>query len=187
MEHCLFEESSLQSAIKFSDVGIDLTSEMIDLLLQRRCQRKAQQILQHIFFESLELEIFSTFDPRGDESLVALQRRLAASFIPHDQPDHKDFSPLHEIFKENAKGIHIGLRYFSGEVWSAGLFRPFLHEDSHQHNVSPRRKFVDKEKVRALGRQLRTNFLDPGARVDVNLLADTRGPEALFELYKFER
>lgn len=184
----------MQAVMNYSDVGAELTPDMIDVLLQRRCQKKAQQIMQHIFFGSLELELFSSFDPRGDESLVALQRRLAATYIPHDQPDYKDLSPLLEVFKENATGTHMGMhRYFWSEVYSARLFQAFLHEDSHQQNtLHLQKRFADAETVRTLGRQLRDDFLYPGARVDTEAFLREFGGQklatsfALFELYKFQ-
>ena len=194
MEHCLFEKSSLQYTMEFSypESDTELTSEMIDVLLRRRGQKKAQQIMQHVFFGSLELEIFSSFDPGGDESLVGLQRRLAATYVPHNQPDYKDLSPLLEVFTENAQGFHMGMhRYFWAEVYSAGLFRAFLHHDNSPPESHLQSQFLAAEHVQTLGRELRSNFLDLGATVDaesslVKLNGQTlETPGALFSLYKF--
>ena len=189
MEHCLFEKSSLQSIMEFSESEAELTSEMSDVLLRRRGQKKAQQIMQHVFFGSLELEIFSSFDPGGDESLVGLQRRLAATYVPHDQPDYKDLSPLLEVFTENARGNIIGMhRYFLGEVIGADLFHAFLHHGTSQSHLQ--NQFLGTG-LQTLGKELRSNFLDLGATVDAeSSLGKLNGqtletPGALFSLYKF--
>lgn len=160
-------ESSLHSVVECSNNSKILTTEMIELLMLWRRQRKAQQLMQDAFFGSLELEIFSSFEP-AEESLVGLQRNLAARFIPHDLPSHKDISPLKTVFQENGAGRNIAMyRYLFCEVTAAGLFRSFVQEDSVE---SSRPVFVDSPKLMQLGRDLRAVLLEPGARIDLQKL-----------------
>jgi len=126
---------------------------MIDVILQRRCHQKSLQMMQHIFYGELELELFTTFDPNGDESMVGLQRRLSSQFLPHDMPAQNDLSPLLEVLRENAAGPQLAFyRYLWSEVYCAGIFQ----------------RFAVSEKAQSLlvGRELRHNFLTPGATCD---------------------
>jgi len=179
MEHFLFEESALKSVIERSGTGAEFTSDMEDALLRRRSQRKILQTLQHIFLGSLELELFSSFDPKGEESMMSLQRRLAANYIPHDQPDHKDVSPLLEVLQENARGTHVAMyRYFWSDIYAAGIFGAFLDVDFND-KTSERIRLRDKETRQRLGRQLRRDFLEPGATVDFHANLKEFGGQSL--------
>lgn len=113
-------------------------------------------IMQNVFFGSFELELFSTFDPRGDESLVGVQRRVANQYIPHDIPDKKDLAPFLDVMAENARGAHIAFyRYLWSEIYSAGLYQAFPHDLSS--SSSDRRR---------QGINLRRSFFDQGATLD---------------------
>ena len=187
MEHCLYEKSTLQSVIQFSNLesDVELTVDMTDALLQRRGHKKMQQIMQQVFYGSLELEIFSSFDPRGEDSLVGLQRRLAAVYVPHDQPNHKNLSPLLDIFSENAQGVRLAMhRYFLSEVYSAGLYREFRIHEKPQLLLS-------SAHAQTLGKNLRAEFLDLGATVDAESSLrkfnsqTLESPGSIFDLYKY--
>lgn len=194
MEHCLFENSTLQSVVQYSypESDVELKAEITEALVRRRGQKKAQQIMQHVFYGSLELDIFSSFDPRGEDSLVGLQRSLAATYVPHDQPDHKDLSPLLKVFSENAQGVRMGMhRYFWSEVYSANLFDAFLLHGNIQPRNELRKQFLDSEQVQTLGRELRKVLLDQGAIIDAESSLrkynkqTLESPDTMFALYEF--
>ena len=177
MEHCLFDEQVLTTIMDCSEKDQALTPEMIEKLHVWRNQRKVKQIMQHIFFGSFELELFSSsFDPK-EESLVGLQRRIATRYIPHDMPPQKDFSPFVDIINENARGTHIAFyRYLWAEVYSAGL-RKSLPGDLMNGSAD----------VRKFGIEFRRTFLDPGAPSDPEVALrkfDGQATEAMLDLFQ---
>ena len=186
MEHCLFE--SLHTVVEFSESDTALSSDMIDALFMRRSQQKALQTMQHVFFGSLELELFTSFDPKGEESLVGVQRRLAAKLLPHDMPSHRDLTPLLKVFRDNASQNQLGLyRYLWSEVYCAGIFQCFLDAKDPFSD-----SFSNSEKAKILGRKLRRDFLDKGASFDAKKsLREFDGKalgsaKPLYDLYSFE-
>ena len=170
MEHLLYSKPMLQAITEFSENEIKMTDDMMEEVLDLRAARKAYELMQNVFFGSLELEMFGGFDPNGEESLVALQKRVASQYIPHDMPNHKDLSPLLRVLQENANGTNVGCyRYFYGDICSAGLYNAFPHGFTKvilAHN----------DGVREVGREIREKFLDIGAPID---------PKVLRTLFKF--
>ena len=107
------------------------SDDEIDAAFRVRSRRKCLELAQLAFYGSLELYLFSEFDIRGDESLVALQSRWASEYSPHDKPHEKSIGPLLEIFKESAAGRNVAYyRYLWCEALGAELFEQ-LRE---QHN-----------------------------------------------------
>jgi oligopeptidase A len=181
MEHCLFSESVLAMIMECTEKNQGpqtLTPEMIEKLHVWRNHRKVKQIMQHVFFGAFELDLFSSFDPSGDESLVGLQRRLATQYVPHDMPNPKDLSPFQDIIAENARGTHIAFyRYLWCEVYSAGLYRSFSGA-----------LLGESPNVREHGATFRRDFLDPGALLDPEkALRKFGGEEAMLDLFQVPR
>jgi Zn-dependent oligopeptidase len=163
LEHWMMEKSTLYALINFSKSETPFSDDMIDAAYRVRSRRKIDELAQLTFFGSLEMSLFSDFDLRGSESMVALQNRTAQSFIPHDLPDGKDLSPLIDIMQENASGRHVGwYRYLWCDVFSAMVFDKFK-----QVHIE------DESKMPQLRRDFRRLLLEPGAAIDVTELANT--------------
>lgn len=139
-------------------VGFANEAEMndsIEAALRVRSNEKAWQLAQLAFFGELELTLFSSFDIRGDESLLNFQNRLAAKFSPHDLPDKKDITPLLQIFRENANGRAVAwYRYLWCDVLSASMFKKSKSIYASKDNGNP------------LQGMIRRTILEPGVMMD---------------------
>lgn len=157
------EKSTLYALINFSKSEMPFSDDMIDAAYRVRSRRKIDELAQLTFFGSLEMSLFSDFDLRGSESMLALQNRTAQSFIPHDLPEEKDLSPLIDIMQENASGRHVGwYRYLWCDVFSAMVFDKFKQVHSQETLKMPQ-----------LRRDFRRLLLEPGAAIDFTELANT--------------
>lgn len=152
MEHFLFEEPVLQSLAHLSGSAKPFPTELVENLREQRCAKKAQIMNQRAFLGQLELEIFLD----GDESLVALQRRLAEQYLPHCLPDTSVLSPLLEIMVDNANDKHMcRYRYLWSEVMSADIYSMFQVAGVE-----------NQDKMRELGLRLRKIMIEPGGLLD---------------------
>ena len=178
MEMWLTEKATLYALIDLSKSETPLSDESIDAAFRVRSREKALKLAQQTFYGSLELELFSGFDLKGSETILALQERLARTLIPHDVPDTKDVTPLLDILKENAHGRHVGwYRYIWCEVVSTSFFERF--KEAYATNPDSIPKLRD---------DLRRLLLEPGAAIDVDAFRSEFGlvgcsPEALYKRY----
>jgi Zn-dependent oligopeptidase len=162
MEHWMMEKSTLYALIDFSQSERGFSDDSIDAAYRFRSRRKAQELAQLAFFGNLEMTLFSSFDMKGGESMLALQNRTAETFIPHDLPDGKDLSPLIDIMQENASGRHVGwYRYLYCDTFSAMVFDRFKEAYTQ-----------DLTKIPKLRGDFRRLLLEPGAAIDVTELAN---------------
>lgn len=177
MELWLTEKSTLYALIDLSNSETPLSDEAIDAAYRVRSHEKVMKLAQQTFYGALELELFSGFDLKGSETIMALQRRLALELIPHDVPDEKDLTPLLDILQENANGRHVAwYRYIWCEVLSATFFERF----KEAHATNP-------DSIPQLRQDLRRLLLEPGAAIDVKAFRSKFGlvecsPEALWKL-----
>ena len=75
----VYNDGFLQRLASLSQENFTFQPELLEVLRKQITKEKAEELLMTIFLASLEMHIFTTFDPRGDESLVALQERMAGS------------------------------------------------------------------------------------------------------------
>lgn len=156
IELFLTEKSTLYTLIDLSKSSYPLSDEEIELAFKVRSREKALKLVQLTYYSRLELELFSGFDLKGSETILALQERLGKELIPHDVPDPEDATPLLDILQENAQGRHVAwYRYLWCDALSAAVFEKFKHTYA-----------TDPGAVPALGRKLRRLVLEPGATVD---------------------
>ena len=101
----------------------------------------------------MELELFSGFDPKGDESIIGIQRRLAQEYLPPvDVPAKSDFAILQQVFGSNASGHHASqYRYLYSELMSADAFEAFKDVG-----------FRNEEGMKDIGRKFRDEILSVG-------------------------
>jgi hypothetical protein len=98
----------------------------------------------------LQQKVFDTFDPRGDETLVALQARLAKEHLPKGNvPNSSDLSPLLAVFQE--QGSEQRMSAYAplwSELLSAMAYEAFEKTDLRE-----------RDKVHRLGRGIRDLLL----------------------------
>lgn len=160
MELWLTEKSTLYALIAMSNTDTPLSDDSIDAAYRIRSHEKALQLVHHTFYGSLELELFSGFDLRGSESVVALQNRLAREIIPHDIPSPKDLTPLMDIMKENVQGRRVAWHRY---VWCEAMSASFLERC---HEQSSKNENTSEQFKHQLRLDVRRFLLEPGAAVD---------------------
>ncbi len=155
MENWIFDERFLTKMAKHCVTGETLSDEMVLNIQNRHQSRKCQKLFHNLFLSQLELEVNSTFDPQGDESIIGLQRTCAETYIPNHIPPKGNIDPLIQIFQSNAIGKYsVQYRYLWSEVMSADLFAAFQEVG-----------FSDDE-MKTLGKTFRRCFLEPGGSID---------------------
>lgn len=176
MEHWIFQESILQTLAHMSS-GTKIPEDLVQQILTQRCRSKIEESLRRAFLGQLEFELFS---PRNDgESLVALQRRLAEQYTPHDLLPKSDLSPMTQLVEANGTKAVAQYRYLLSEVVSADIFRAFQNAD-----------LANQDEMRRLGEKFEATLLKPGVLVDGKLALqeffgrDSISTEAYFNMYK---
>ena len=149
MELWLLNDGYVQRLAELSQDQFTFQDELLHVLRREMIKEKEKEMMQNVFLGVLEWTILTNFDPRGDETLVALQGRLAQEYVPHNLPDSADLSPLLEIFKESAVNQSRTLysRLWS-EILSANAYDKFKKTD-----------LKDQNEVKRLGRGVRNLFL----------------------------
>ena len=168
MEMWIQNDGFLQRLVQLSHDGNDepgtLEEETVNILRQDLKKQKALEIMNIIFLSALQLEAFGSFDPRGDETLMALQSRLAEQYLPKGNlPDSSDLSPLLAVFQENGvKNILSASSPILSEVMAAMLYESFQKTDLRDH-----------EKVKRLGEGIRDLFLHPHTQAESESVGDS--------------
>lgn len=153
MEMWILNDGFVQRLVQLSEDGGILEQEFIDTLRDDLKKKKALELMNNVFLGSLELEIFTGFDPRGDETLSALQARYASEYAPHDIPESSDLSPLFEVLHGNAveNGKIRAYDQTLSSVLAAMIYEKFKNTDlRHQ------------DEVKQLGRGIRDLFRRKG-------------------------
>jgi Zn-dependent oligopeptidase len=176
MEHWVFEESILQTLAHWS--GTTIPDEVIQQVQKQRRHSKIDESLRRVFLGRLELELF-TPTRQDDESLVAMQRRLAEQYVSHDLLPKSDLSPMVQLVGANGTKPVAQYRYLVSELISADIFATFKEAG-----------LSNREEVARLGEQFKDILLAPGVAVNgydalkQMTKKDTISPEAYFDLYK---
>jgi len=177
MEHWLFESSILQTLAHFSQSEGEIPAELIDQLTRERKMDKLNQLAHRVFLSELEFEYYMR-SADEEESIVAMQHRIATDHIAHDPLAKSDLGPLKAIVGNNASGKRIAqYRYLLSEMISTDLFKCFRAIDLNNQND-----------MRELGLRFRKTLLEPGARVNRQAYEDFTGrplsTDCLFEFYE---
>jgi hypothetical protein len=90
-------------------------------------KEKALHITNTMFLSALQYEVFNIFNPRGDETLVSLQERIANQYLPKScQPDTTDLSPLLAIFQQSNRYQYMSIHStLYSELLSSNLYEKF--------------------------------------------------------------
>jgi oligopeptidase A len=194
MEYWLFETKFLSHISKHYETGESLSDTIIKKLQHQRQSSKRNELLQRLFLSELELGINSpsTFDPNGDESIIAIQRNYAERYCPNQIPPKGNIDPLIHIFQSNANGkLSMQYRYLWSEVMSADIFSIFQETMTNEVNVEGEAT-AGKGDVRELGKKFRKTFLEAGGSVSTeDTFTAFRGKkvksDALLKSYGFLR
>jgi Zn-dependent oligopeptidase len=186
MEHWLSEKSTIYALTDVSKSDRIISDIEIDAAFRVRSKEKAIQLTHSAFLNELELQLLTTFNVRGNESMIALQQRLAKELIPRfDQPTQDDITPLLEIFQENAAGRHSSMyRYLWCDCLSALVFNRMKEQYTQSSQDSDTNYGIIQ-----LRRRLRKYLLEPGAAIDIEeffhqfQMSEDVSPDALFERY----
>ena len=103
-------------------------------------KEKALQITNTMFLSALQFEVFTIFNPRGDETLVGLQERIANKYLPKScQPDTSDLSPLLAVFQQSNDSQYMSMHTsLYSNIISANLYEKFqflLYEVRQQEDA----------------------------------------------------
>jgi Zn-dependent oligopeptidase len=136
--------------VQLSQVDNALDEETLQILRDECKRKKALEVVNIIFLSELQFAVFDEFDPRGGETLVAMQARLAQQYLPKGNlPDSTDLSPLLAVFQEF--GVDQNMSAYGplwSEILSATLYEAFQKTDLRE-----------RDKVNRLGRGIRNLFL----------------------------
>ncbi|KAL3903414.1 MAG: hypothetical protein SGARI_005392, partial [Bacillariaceae sp.] len=131
MEMWIQNDGFLNRLAQLSETDEPLDEDALKLLREELQREKALEIVNTIFLSELQREVFEEFDPRGDETLVALQARLAKQHLPKGNlPSSSDLSPLLAVFQEQGSEQHMSA-YSSlwSELLSAMAYETFQNTD----------------------------------------------------------
>ena len=182
MEYWLFETPFLSDLTRHCETGESLSNETIEKLKQKHQSIKCNELLHRLFLGELEQELNSTFDPHGDESIIAIQRNLAERYCPNQMPPKGNIDSLIQIFQTNATGkFSIQYRYLWSEIMSADAFTAF-------REILIDNSDGDEAAVRKLGKMFRKSFLEPGGSISsedafMKFCGRKANPKALSKMY----
>lgn len=162
MELWMFEDWVLRDLSFDIKTNEPLSSLMIQKIKDRRRLAKTIELSHRLFLSQLELDLHSSFDPRGDRSMISLQRELSEKFYSKSiasMPSKGNIDALVQIFQSNAGGKHIlQYRYLWSEIMSADAFEAFA-AISKNHRNGNEECF---EKLSKEGARFRECFLENG-------------------------
>ena len=150
VEMWLQNDGFVHRLVQLSQDELTLDDETLTILRKDLRNEKALELTNTMFLSALQFTVFESFDPRGDETLVSLQERLAVQYLPGSNlPDPSDLSPLLAIFQES--GLDQKMSAY-GTLWSevlaATVYETFQKTDLR-----------DRDEVHRLGTGIRDLFL----------------------------
>ncbi len=164
MENWLTQRETLLGLSCHVETGEPLPDELFERIRAARTFRAGSDMLRQIYFACTDLALHHAFDPAGEETLFALQRRIAArtTLIPPILEDRFLCSFAHIFAGGYAAGYY---RYKWAEVLSADAFAAFEEAG-----------LDDPEAMRATGRRYRETVLAlGGSRPPLEVFAAFRG------------
>lgn len=170
MENWCYHRPTLMGMTGHFETGEPLPEELFQKLCAARTYRAGSMILRQLLFGMVDLELHTTFDPDGTETVFDVNRRLAqkTSVLP-PLPEDRFLCSFQHIF---AGGYAAG--YYSykwAEILSADAFGAF--EDAGLDN---------EEAVRRTGRKFRDTVLSlGGSRHPMDVFRDFRGRDPQVE------
>lgn len=165
LEMWLQNDGFVNRLVQLSQEEMVLDEETLKILRKDLRYEKALELTNCMFLSALQFAVFEEFDPRGDETLVALQERLATHYLPGSNlPDPSDLSPLLAVFQES--GFDQKMSAY-GALWSEVLA-------STVYETFQKTDLRDRVEVERLGSGIRNLFLkgNNGKSLSRNDIAD---------------
>eukprot|EP00532_Pseudo-nitzschia_australis_P012245 CAMPEP_0168211904 /NCGR_PEP_ID=MMETSP0140_2-20121125/3974_1 /TAXON_ID=44445 /ORGANISM="Pseudo-nitzschia australis, Strain 10249 10 AB" /LENGTH=250 /DNA_ID=CAMNT_0008138647 /DNA_START=9 /DNA_END=762 /DNA_ORIENTATION=+ len=129
---------------------IDVGGRDLEIIAGGSQKGKGPRYDEHDVLVGPPIHVFDDFDPRGDETLVALQERLAIQYLPRSNlPDPSDLSPLLAVFQQS--GVDQTMSAY-GPLWSEVL-ASIVYEKFQKTDLR------DRNEVERLGTGIRDLFL----------------------------
>jgi Zn-dependent oligopeptidase len=123
-EQFLYNPATIHQLLQASGFSDTQEAETpIKAMLFDRSQLKVLELAQQSFYSRLELDLFGCWDPRGKESILQMQERLAKVSIPHDMPNQKDTTAMVEIVNEYCSNRLGHYRYLWGDAMAATFWK----------------------------------------------------------------
>jgi oligopeptidase A len=166
MENWCYHRPTLLGMAIHHETGEVLPDELFDKICRARTYRAASAMLRQVQFGMTDIELHTTFDPDGDESVFDVHQRIAEKTSPLPPLSENRFlCAFSHIF---AGGYAAG--YYSykwAEVLSADAFSAFEEAG-----------LDDETAVAATGRKFRDTVLsEGGSRHPMDIYRDFRGRE----------
>ncbi|APZ95472.1 M3 family metallopeptidase [Fuerstiella marisgermanici] len=166
MENWCYHRPTLLGMAIHYETGEVLPDDLFEKICKARTFRAASQMLRQVQFGMTDMQLHSSFDPNGTESVFDVHQRIAEQTSPLPPlPENRFLCAFSHIF---AGGYSAG--YYSykwAEVLSADAFSAF--EDAGLDN---------DEAVATTGRRFRDTVLaEGGSRHPMDIYRDFRGRE----------
>jgi oligopeptidase A len=172
MENWCYHRPTLLGMTSHYRTGEPLPEDLFEKLCKARTFRAGSDFLGQLTFGMTDMQLYTQFDPDGDESIFDVQRRVMqkTSVLPMFEQDRFLCSFQHIFAGGYAAGYY---SYKWAEVLSADAFAAFEEAG-----------LDDEEAVRETGRRFRETVLaQGGSRHPMEIYRDFRGrepsPEAL--------
>jgi uncharacterized protein YfdQ (DUF2303 family) len=165
MELWMTQRSSIYALIDMSKSTTPLSDDEIDAAYRVKAREKIRKLAELTFYGTLELELFSSFDIKGSETILALQERIAEKTIPHIDYDKNDMTALLDVIEDNVHGRQVAwYRYLFCEAHAATIFEHIMHVMS-----------TESEALVELRMYMRQYLLEPGANIDYTMFRSKLG------------
>ncbi|MDA0832457.1 MAG: M3 family metallopeptidase [Planctomycetota bacterium] len=176
MENWCYHRPTLMGMTAHVDTGEPLPDELFEKIVASRTYRAGTMMLRQLLFGMTDIELHTTYQPGGKESVFDVERRIAekTSVLPVLEEDRFLCSFQHIFSGGYSAGYY---SYKWAEVLSADAFEAF--EEAGLDN---------EEAVKAMGRKFRDSILaSGGSRHPLELFREFRGrepqPQALLRQY----
>ena len=166
MENWCYHKPTLLGITSHVETGESLPEDLFEKLCRARTYRCGTMMLRQLLFGMTDIELHTTFDPDGDETVFDVQRRISERTSPMPMlPENRFLCAFQHIF---AGGYSAG--YYSykwAEVLSADAFSAFEEAG-----------LDDDQAVRRIGRSFRDTVLaQGGSRHPMDIFREFRGRE----------
>mmetsp|Transcript_30792 Transcript_30792/g.35921 ORF Transcript_30792/g.35921 Transcript_30792/m.35921 type:complete len:759 (-) Transcript_30792:1048-3324(-) len=161
MEYWLIKGPLLHKMSKHYKTGEKLPSDIIKRLQKKHQSIKCNELLHRLFLGELETQLNASFDPNGEESIIAFQNKYANLFCPtHQIPPKGYIDPLIQLFQSNADGkCTMQYRYLFSDVMSADAYSAF---EDKMMNVDENHDCNFNSELKEIGLKFRKSFLEAG-------------------------
>ncbi|MEX0726354.1 MAG: M3 family metallopeptidase [Planctomycetaceae bacterium] len=176
MENWCYHRPTLMGMTSHVDTGEPLPEELFEKIVASRTYRAGTMMLRQLLFGMTDMELYTTYQPGGAESVFDVERRIAekTSVLPV-LPEDRFLCSFQHIFSGGYSAGYYSYKW--AEVLSADAFAAF--EEAGLDN---------EEAVRQMGRKFRDSILATGgSRHPLELFREFRGrdpqPQALLRQY----